>query len=67
MSEVTLKGFVRKSEQAASLGLSTRLLNKWMLQRKIPYYKIGRTVLFKPSEVEAALKKFRINETGKLN
>lgn len=64
MSDITLRGFNRKTEQAAALGISIRMLNKLMQKRAIPFYKVGKLVLFKPSEVEAAMRKFRVNEVG---
>ena len=64
MNDVILKGFNRKPEQAAAMGISMRMLNKLMMQRAIPFYKIGRLVLFKPGEVESAMKKFRVDCVG---
>jgi len=44
-------------EAARFLGISKNTLYEWVVQRKIPFVKVGRLVKFRPSELEAWLKK----------
>src|SRR3954454_15648316 len=46
---------LRKPEIAEWLGVSERTVNTYMRERRIPFRKGPRFVLFKKSEVEAAL------------
>ena len=48
--------FIRKSEVARRLNKRLRTIDSWMQQGLLPYYKIGRSVSFKWSEVEEHLK-----------
>lgn len=61
---ITLTGFTKKPGLAKSLGISQRTISNLMQRRVIPYYKVGNLVLFKLSEVEAALAKYRVNEVA---
>lgn len=45
--------YISKKEVAARLKQDERTVNNWMRLGLLPYYKIGRTVRFKWSEVEA--------------
>jgi excisionase family DNA binding protein len=47
--------FIDKSEVAQRLQKTQRSIDNWMKLGILPYYKIGRSVLFKWSEVEAHL------------
>ncbi len=47
--------YVRARELAQRIGVSERLIRKWQYQDAIPYRTMGRVVLFRVSEVEAAL------------
>ena len=49
---------IREREQARRLGVSVRTLREWRAKRLVPYFKIGRVVMFDPGKVLAALKKF---------
>jgi len=49
--------FLTKAEVAAWLRKDIRTISNWMRRGWIPYYKIGRAVRFKESEVEAQLRK----------
>ncbi|MCL5671227.1 MAG: helix-turn-helix domain-containing protein [Acidobacteria bacterium] len=51
MSEV--QGFMTVDAVARHLGVSRRTVYEWVSQRRIPFYKIGGTVLrFRPGEIE---------------
>jgi len=47
-----VEGYITKKELAARLGKDMRTVNNWMRYNQLPHYKVGRTVLFKWSEVE---------------
>ncbi len=54
-----------KKQLAERLGVTARTLDTWMVQRRIPYLKIGRTVRFSLSEVSMHLKeKYRMAGKG---
>ena len=42
---------VRKYEMARIMGVSVRTIENWMIQRMIPYQKIGKIVTFDPVQV----------------
>lgn len=46
---------------ADHLKVGVRTVSLWMTERKIPYYKIGRTVRFDLDAVEESLSRFRVN------
>ena len=50
-----------KSELAPKLKRSRRTLDAWMRQGKIPYFKLGKSVLFRWSDVVEQLAKYRVN------
>ncbi|MBV8969949.1 MAG: helix-turn-helix domain-containing protein, partial [Verrucomicrobia bacterium] len=45
-------------KMAADLDKPIRTLRDWRYRKIIPYYKIGRSVLYDPEEVRKALQKF---------
>ena len=47
--------FINKSEVARRLGRTLRTVDNWMKRGILPYFKIGRSVSFKWSDVEAHL------------
>ena len=47
--------FINKPEVARRLQKQVRTVDNWMKRGILPYYKIGRSVVFKWSEVEGAL------------
>ncbi len=55
-SAVAFEPFINKPEVARRLGKRVRTVDNWMQQGLLPYYKIGRSVAFKWSEVEVQLK-----------
>jgi excisionase family DNA binding protein len=53
--EKPVEGFITKTELARRLKKTTRTVDNWMSSGVLPYYKIGRSVNFKWSEVETHL------------
>lgn len=49
------EAFIGKPEVASRLQKTLRSVDNWMQLGILPYYKVGRSVLFKWSEVEAHL------------
>jgi excisionase family DNA binding protein len=49
--------YISKVETAKRLGKSVRCLDSWIKQGLIPFFKVGRNVLFKWSDVETHLSK----------
>jgi excisionase family DNA binding protein len=52
--------YATMKEEAARTGFSERQFHRLVKTRKVPAFKVGRKVLLRPSEVDAALDKFRI-------
>lgn len=50
-----------KREVAAKLRRSVRTIDAWMREGKLPYFKVGRTVMFRWSDVLEKLSHYRIN------
>jgi excisionase family DNA binding protein len=51
----TPDGFIGKPEVARRLNKTIRTVDNWMKRGLLPYYKIGRSVAFKWSDVETHL------------
>jgi|GEM_PF-798981 len=49
------EGFISKPEVARRLGKTLRTVDNWMSRGLLPYYKIGRSVEFRWSEVQIHL------------
>jgi excisionase family DNA binding protein len=49
------EGFIGKAEVAQRLNKTLRTVDNWMQRGLLPYFKIGRSVVFKWSDVEAHL------------
>jgi len=49
------EGFIEKPEVARRLNKTIRTVDNWMTRGILPYYKMGRSVSFRWSEVEAHL------------
>ena len=47
------EGFIGKPELARRLTKTVRTIDAWMAAGKLPFYKIGRAVMFRWPEVEA--------------
>jgi excisionase family DNA binding protein len=54
-------GLLTKPEVAIKLRRSRRTVDLWMRQKKIPYFKVGKTVLFRWPDVLEKLKAYRVN------
>jgi len=52
---VAVEEFIDKREVARRLKKKVRTIDNWMKRGILPYYKIGRSVSFKWSEIEATL------------
>jgi len=55
-----MEEFIDGRELAKRLGISARTVEKWMRCGKLPYYKLGKIVRFKWSEVNVHLKECRV-------
>ena len=55
-SGISAENFIDKPEVARRLKKTIRSVDNWMKRGLLPYYKIGRSVLFKWSDVETHLK-----------
>ena len=53
--------------EALRTGFSERQFHRLIKSRKVPAFKVGRKVLLRPNEVDAALEKFRIGFMGEKN
>lgn len=51
----TAEQFINKGEVARRLGKTLRTVDNWMQRGLLPYFKIGRSISFKWSDVEAHL------------
>ena len=49
------EGFITKADVAQRLGKTLRTVDNWMNRGLLPYYKIGRSVCFRWSEVQSHL------------
>jgi excisionase family DNA binding protein len=58
--------YMRPAEATKLLPVSRRTLSNWQRRHVIPFYRIGRTVMFKRTDIEAALEKFRVNAVGEV-
>jgi excisionase family DNA binding protein len=47
--------YISKKEVAFRLGRDVRTIDNWMREGKLPFYKIGRAVAFRWSEVQSFL------------
>jgi excisionase family DNA binding protein len=54
-------GLLTKPEVAIKLRRSRRTVESWMRQGKLPYLKVGKTVLFRWPDVLEKLSQFRVN------
>jgi excisionase family DNA binding protein len=51
-------------DEAKRLGISQRLLWRWIKARRVPSIKCGRRVILRPDEIDAALNRFRASAIG---
>ena len=45
---------------AELLGIKPVTLRLWISQKKVPYYKVGKSIKFKPSEIETWINATRV-------
>lgn len=58
-------GYLRKRGAADYWGVSVRTLSNLMRAGKVPYFRLtGRLVLFKISDMDAGLARFRVGREG---
>ena len=58
--------YLRRKHVLAEYPISGRTLTKWQQRHIVPFHKIGKTVLFRRDEIEAALNRYRIAAIGEL-
>jgi hypothetical protein len=58
------KRYLRRAGVLAEYPISARTLSNWQRRRVVAFTKIGRTVLFKREDIEAALNRFRVTAIG---
>lgn len=56
------KELLGTEETAEYLGISKNTLYEWIIQKKIPHFKVGRLVKFKREDLESWLKKKKMEE-----
>jgi len=58
--------YLRAEQVIQVLPVSRRTLSNWQARRLIKFYKIGKTVLFKREDIQAAVEKFAVAPIGEL-
>jgi excisionase family DNA binding protein len=58
--------YLRADQVISVLPVSRRTLSNWQARRLIKFYRVGRTILFKRADIEAALEKFAVMPVGTL-
>jgi excisionase family DNA binding protein len=53
--------YLRPKQLCEFLSVSPRLVRKWQAEKGNPFIKVGKTILFDPNKVEAALARFERN------
>jgi excisionase family DNA binding protein len=56
------KQLLRAKEQAKLLKVSQTTLREWRRQKIVPFFKVGRVVLYDPARVGEALARFERKE-----
>ena len=47
-----METYLSPEKLAGHLGIAVKTVRKWVLQREIPYYKLGKVIRFRLSEIE---------------
>jgi excisionase family DNA binding protein len=59
---IEIESWKSKKQMAAHFNVSTRTIDEWMRKGYLPYFRIGRQVRFKKSDVDEAMNRnFKIN------
>ena len=58
--------YLRVEQLVQILPVSKRTVSNWQARRLIKFYRVGRTILFRRSDIESALEKFAVNPIGEL-
>ena len=56
--------YLRADQVISVLPVSRRTLSNWQARRLIKFYRVGRTILFKRADIEAALERFAVLPVG---
>jgi excisionase family DNA binding protein len=64
MQLISFPKFVRPKDLSRLLAVSPRTIRQWQSSRLIPYYKIGKAVLFDLAEVQAVVDRFERKAVG---
>jgi excisionase family DNA binding protein len=56
--------YLRPQDVLEMLPVSRRTLSNWQRRRVIPFYRVGRIILFKRCDIEEALERFRVAAIG---
>lgn len=58
--------YLRAEQVLQLLPVSRRTISNWQRTRRIKFYRVGRTILFKRSDIETCLEKFAVNAIGEV-
>jgi hypothetical protein len=65
-SESIPKRLLSKRELALALGVSPRLIDSWIAQRRIPFLRLSaRLIKFSLARVELSLARYEVREVGR--
>jgi excisionase family DNA binding protein len=53
-----------KPQLAKLCSVHPRTIEQWMVRKRIPYFKIGKAVRFRKSDVEKALARYLVQEVA---
>jgi len=56
--------YLRPDDVLEILPISRRTLSNWQQRRIVPFHRVGRTVLFKQSDIEEAITRYRVAAIG---
>ena len=56
--------YMKRDQAATYLNISPRTLSEWQARRMVPYIKGGKCVLFKRTDLDAAMDRLTVNAIG---
>ena len=56
--------YLRPDQVIKLLPISRRCLSNWQRRHLIPFHRIGRTIIFKRTDIESALERYRVAASG---